>query len=236
MLRKVLALTVAAVLVVGLGCSNGSNPTVPDKNTQISMYDFFNSFDLNSEAVAEFTYTDLDGNLMATGTLGRNDDGLYIIENRGAQIDIDLTPLSLIDCMVTYDNPAGTIPSGPNAGLPFYYIGQTMDYSVHVFNYLWQSIGGGGFGSGADVIAVQCSATWSGPNIIVGPPLPGASTYSWFGTLPVGYTLLQDSFYIGPGCPPGLDVTTVRIAAPIFFGIFDIVFFDGIAGVWDPPE
>jgi hypothetical protein len=235
MLRKVLAFAVAAVLVIGLGCSSGSNPTVPAKSNQQSMQDFFNSFPLNSEVVAKFTYTDLDGNLLATGTLGRNDDGLYIIESRGAQQDIDLTPLGLVDALVTYDNPAGTIPSGPNAGLPFYYIGNTMNYSIHLFNYLWRQIGG--YGYNAIVEAVQCSASWDGDgNIVIGDPLPGESTYVWTGILPVGYTLLQDSYYIPPGAPPGLDVTTVKVHAPVLFGMYDIIFFDGIAGVWDPPE
>lgn len=201
------------------------------------MYDFFNSFDINGDVVAKFTYTDLDGNLMATGTLGRNDDGLYIIESRGAQIDIDLIPLGLVDCMVTYDDPAGTIPSGPNAGLPFYYLGQTMHYTINIFNYLYTSIGGGGYGSHADVTAIQCEADWDDDgNIVVGDPLPGESTFDWEGVLSVGATALHDGYYIDPGCPPGLDVTTVRISAPVFFGIYDIIFFDGIAGNWDPPE
>ena len=234
MLKKVLAFAVAAVLVIGLGCSSGSNPTVPAKQTA---QDFFNSFNISNDVVAEFTYTDLEGNLMSAGTLGRNDDGLYIIESRGAQTDIDLTPLGLVDCLVTYDNPAGTIPSGPNMGLPFYYIGQTVEYSIHVFNYLWTSIGGGGFGDEAVVVAKQCEAAWDGNgNYIPGDELPGDSTFEWHGVLPVGYTLLQDDYAIPGGCPAGLDVTTVRITAPVFFGIFDIVFFDGVAGVWDPPE
>jgi len=235
MLRKVLALAAVAVFLIGVGCSNGSNPVAPDKSNQ-SLEQFFNSFDLSSPIVGEYTYTDLQGNVLSHGTLGRNDDGFYVIENRGAQVDINLTPLGLINCWVTYNNPAGTILTGPNAGLPYYYIGQTIDYDINILSLLWFNIGGpGGLGSVAEVTAEMHYASWGQyGEIVPGGLLPGDPIFNWSGVISPGYQVLNDTYYIPPGTIPGLDVTTVRISAPVYFGLFDIVFFDGVAGIWDP--
>jgi len=238
MLRKVLALLAASILLFGIGCSSGTNPITPDKDTN-TLEEYFNSFDLSSLAVAEFTYTDLEGNVLASGELGRNDDGsLYIIESRGAQIDIDATALGLVSAMVTYNNPQGTIGgSGPNAGLPYYYIGQTIDYDINIISFFNQNIGGpGGFGSGlAEVTAEMHYASWDiNGNIVVGGLLPGDPVFTWNGIIVPGYQVINDLFTIVPGTQPGLDVTTVKVSAPVFFGIFDVIFFDGVAGIWDP--
>lgn len=232
MLRKVLVMLGLAVLVISAGCS--SSPVTPDKSAD--MIDFFNSFDLSNPVVAEYTYTDLEGNVLASGYLGRNDDGLYIVD-RASQTDIDATPLGLVNIFITYNNPAGTIPSGPNAGLPFYYIGQTVDYDINIVSFFNQQIGApGGYGSGPAQLTCEMRYAYIDSNGQVQPGglMPGAPTYSWSGVVSQGYQFLNDTYYIPGGTIPGLNVTTARLTAPILFGTFDVVFFDGTAGIWDP--
>ena len=239
MLKRLLALAAIAIFVVGLGCTGGSTPMTPDKVSQSSPEEYFNQFDLSNPTVAEYTYYDVDGNVLATGLLGRNDDGLYLIEGRGAEIDVDLAPLHLIAAFVTYNNPAGTIPTGPNAGLPYYYIGQTIDYDVNLLSMLATPIGGFdppfGWSGPAEMVAEMRYAAFDADGKVVGGALlPGLSTFNWSGIISPGYQVVNDLFLIVPGTVAGLDVTTVRITAPVFLGAFDIIFFDGVAGIWDP--
>jgi len=239
MIKKLMALAAVAMLMIGLGCSNGSTPIIPDKGSQATPEQFFNQFDLSNPVVASYAYKDTQGNVLASGKLGRNDGGLYVIESRGAQIDLDFTPLHLLDVWVTYNNPAGTILTGPNAGLPYYYIGQTIDYDIGILSMLNSQIGGYnppfGYAGPAQLEAVMCYADYnSDGEIITGAPLPGDPEFDWQGIISPGYQSLNDTFTIVAGTTPGLDVTTCHIEAPILFGIFDIIFFDGIAGIWDP--
>ncbi len=241
MLKKILALAAAMVFLIGVGCSSGNGPVFPGKDTQSSPEEFFNSFDLSNPVIAEYTYTDFEGNLIASGSIGRADDGsLYIVDARGAQVDVDVTALKLLNILVTYNNPAGTIQTGPNAGLPYYYIGQTVDYDINILSSFWTAIGAPngnpfGFSGPAELTAEMRYASINGNGQVVpGGLLPGDAIFTWYGVINPGYQKLNDTFKIMPGTIPGLDVTTVRVTAPVFFGIFDIVFFDGIAGIWDP--
>ena len=239
MLKKVLVFAAIAVLLFSVSC--GSNPTTPDKGNQ-SMESYLNSFDLNGPVVGEFTYTDFDGNVLAAGKLGRNDDGsAYLIESRGADCDLDVTCLNFIICLVTYNNPAGTIPTGPNAGLPYYYVGQTVDYNINVLSLFWNQIGVPnppfGYTGPAELQAEMHYAAFDGfGKVIAGGLMPGAPIYNWSGVISPGYQMMNDTYYIPGGTIAGLDVTTVRITAPVFFGCIDIIFFDGVAGIWDPVD
>lgn len=234
-MRNMIVLTAMIVLVLGLGCANGSTPVTPDKGIQGSMEEYFNSFEITSPAVAEYTYSDLEGNVLSTGLIGKNTDGsLYIMENRGADCKINLTPLCMIMCIVTYNNPAGTIETGPNSGLPFYYIGQTMDYNIYILSKLWKKIGDGPWGPAH----VRAEQRYAGVNawgmVYAKGPMPGQYAFDWYGVIAPGYTILNDTYYIPSGTEPGLNVTTVRIKSKIFCGLLDIIWFDCIAGVWDP--
>ena len=135
MLRRLLVLAAVAMLAIGVGCSNGSGPTAPGKTNWTSMVDYLNPLPPVGDACAKFTYTAKDGQVFASGLLGRNKDGsLYIIQSRGAQLDI--SSLGWISCYVTFNNPSGTIPTGPYSGLPFYYIGQTVNYDINMLSLL----------------------------------------------------------------------------------------------------
>lgn len=236
------ALAAIALLFIGIGCSGAPTPTLPDKGNQVSMQDFFNSFEITSPVVGEFTYKDYSGNVLATGTLGRNDDGsVYIIEARGAQCDIDISCLSVLHCWIVYEDPRGTIPSGPNAGLPYYYLGDTFTYDINLLSLLTKPIGGwcppfGWYGP-AELTAEMHEAYVDGNGVIkAGPPMKGDYSYEWTGIINPGYMIppLTDTYYICPGNVPGMNVTTVEVEAPIFFGCIDIIFLDCICGVWDP--
>jgi len=234
MLRKVLALVAAMMLLIAFGCSSTSSPVTPDKGSMNTPEEYFNSFDLSNPVVGEFTYSDLEGNVLSAGELGRNDDGtLYIIDARGAQFEVDLTPLQWVIAFVTYNNPAGTIPTGPNAGLPYYYLGQTVDYDVNIVSFF--SGGIGTTSAPAEVKAEMHYASWdTDGQIVVGGLMAGSPTYIWNGIINPGYQTLNDTYYIDPSNSPGLNVTTVKITAPVFFGMVDVVLFDAVAGIWDP--
>jgi hypothetical protein len=239
MLRKVLALSAVVIFVLGIGCSNGQGPTTPTKGSQADIEAYFNSFDLSNPVVGEFTITGFDGNVISTGKLARQDGQIVIVDERGAQVDVDLTPLNLMICFVTYNNPAGTISTGPNAGLPYYYINQTVDYDIGILSLLNQQIGQlnppFGYTGPAELTAEMHYAAFGVNNeIIAGPIMPGAPTFNWSGIISPGYQSLNDLYFIPNGTLPGLDVTTVRVQAPIFFGMLDLIFYDGVAGVWDP--
>jgi hypothetical protein len=234
MFKNIEALAAITLFLFGIGCS-GSTPVVPDKGSQGSPEEYFNQFDLSSPVVAEYTYTDDAGTVLASGKLGRNDDGLYVIENRGGQFDLDFSPLNLVNCWVIYNNPRGTIDSGPNAGLPYYYLGDTVDYSILMLNRTHNTIGGTNWP--AQVTAEMRYAEFDEYGVIEeGDLLPGEPTYVWSGQIGSGYSSLNDLFTIVPGTQAGLDVTCVEVEAPIFFGMLNIIFFDDIAGVWDPVE
>ena len=65
--------------------------------------------------------------------------------------------------------------------------------------------------------------------------MPGNYAFDWDGEISYGYQKLNTTYAISdPNTEPGLDVTTVSVQATAFFGTMDIVFFDGIAGIWDP--
>jgi hypothetical protein len=240
-MKKLLVITALIALFLGIGCS--SNPTVPNEGAK-DLNTFFNSFDLSNPAVGQFTYTDYDGNVLATGTLGRSDDdSFYVIENRGVQadwfVDPDFTPLGLLICYVTYNNPAGTIPSGPNAGLPYYYIHQTVDYDINILSLFNQQIGvlnpPFGYSGPAELDATMHYAAFdSDGKVIAGGIMPGVPLYEWSGIISPGYQVLNDTYYIPTGTSPGLNVTKCRVTAPVFFGLIEVIFYDGVAGIWDP--
>ena len=243
--RKVLLLATLIVLVLGIGCSSGSSPVVPGKDVQTNMADFFNSYDLSSPVVGEYTLTDYSGNIIAAGKIAKDENGeQYLTETRGLDgngIPVDMTPLELLKVFVSYNNPAGTIQTGPNAGLPYYYLHQTVDYNINILSLVTYQIGVNNppfsfSGPAAMTAEMHYAAFGINSEVIAGPLMPGAPIFNWTGVISPGYQFVNDTYYIPSGTIAGLDVTTVHIEAPIFLGIFDWVYFDGVAGIWDPIE
>lgn len=230
-MKKYFVLAAIAFLLLGLGCSNATSPLVPDKGADVNT--FFSQFDLSSPVVGEFVYSDYDGNVIATGQVGKNADGFYVINERDAQKVLDLRPLGLVDISITYNNPAGTIDSGPNAGLPYYYVGQTVDYDINVTNMAGYTIGDAGCSCG--LTAEMRYATWdSNGDPVPGNLMPGSPIYSYTGLIYVGVNVFNDLYYIPGGTTPGLNVTTVRLDWDTCNGLFTLLYFDDVAGVWDP--
>ena len=238
MFKKVLVFAAVAVFLIGVGCSNGTNPVTPDKTTSIE--DYFNSFDLSNPAIGECTYYSTDGQVLSTAVIGRNDDNsLYIIESRGAQQVIDLTPMNFLTMWVTYQNPRGTIQTGPNMGLPWYYIGDTFTYDVHCWSWLFFPIGGinppyGGFGPAHIRSEMHYSYFDTDGRIQAGPAMLGQFWHDWYGEISMGYNTYNDDYYIPGGSTPGLNVTTCFVHVFVSFGFVEYIFFDGVAGIWDP--
>lgn len=230
-MKKYFVLAAIALLLLGLGCSNATSPVIPDK---MGVNDFFNQFDLSSPVVGEFIYSDKDGNVVATGQVGKNENGFYILNERSSQHRIyDLRPLNFVDISITYNNPAGTIDSGPNAGLPYYYVGQTVDYDINIENNAGDVIGVSD--CGCDVTAEMRYASWdSNGDPVPGALMPGSPVYNWTGILYEGLNVLNDTYYIPGGTTPGLNVTTVRLDWDACNGLITFLYFDDVAGVWDP--
>lgn len=231
MIRRLLAMGAIAVLVVGLGCSSGSGPILPDKGSSTTPEESLGSIDLTGVAIAEFTFSDLQGTVVTSGLLGRYEDGrLYVMEERGTQSDVDLAPLKLVNVFVTYKNPVGTAGNG----LPYYYRGNTMLYEVTIMSLDSSDIGTPQ--NPARMTAEMHRAyvnTWTG-QVIVGPLMLGDATFVWEGVVPSGYTDIMDTYYIDPANPSGNFVTTVRLELPLPYGTLDVLFYDAIAGVFDP--
>lgn len=220
MKKFILLLVVIGAFVMGLACSGGSDPVTPVGDTA--------EYIIPEGVVAQYTYTNDEGVVTASGTLGRNDEGdLYIIESRGAQIDIDLTPLGLVNASVQYNNPAGTY-----GGWPYFLKGTTMEYTINLVNYLPFDIGG--WAGPANVHTEMRRAWFYGGGVVIGGLMYGEPVFDWYGIIPSGLSQIHDDFYITLNQPSGNFVTTVKVSAPVFFGIFDIIFFDGIGGMFDP--
>jgi hypothetical protein len=230
MIRNFMALAVLVLMIVGLGCS-ASNPTTPGRDMTVDQY--FNQFDLSSPVAGQFMLSDNDGNVISTGLLGKNENGFYILNDRSSQVDVHLEPLGIVDISITYNNPAGTIPDGPNAGLPYYYVGQTIDYDINVDNMDIEPIG---FDDcGADLTVEMRYASWDGDgNCVPGDLLPGDPVYTYNGVFDVGLTVLNDTYYIPGGTTPGLDCTTAKLIWDMCDCALVVWYFDDCAGVWDP--
>jgi len=231
MIRNLLALAVVVFMVIGLGCSSASNPTAPGKDLTVDQY--FNQFDLSSPVVGQYMLADKDGNVISSGLLGKDDNGFYVIDDRNSQVNVHMEGLGIVDIKITYNNPAGTIPDGPNAGLPYYYLGQTIDYDINVTVNDDQAIGDDD--CGADLTVEMRYATWdTNGKPVPGDLLPGSPSYYYNGVFYPGLNVLNDTYYIPGGTIPGLDVTTAKLIWDLCDCELTIWYFNDVAGVWDP--
>jgi len=216
------------VLMLGVGCSSGTIPTLPtneigNQQLGVAAYDFTNM------PVGEVKLTDFSGNVLAWGLLGRNEDGsLYVIKSRGAQIDMTPAVLGSVDCKVSYQNPVGTAGNG----LPYFYKGTTMYYDLNITSVFPIEIGSGS--SPAKVQAEHRRAYLYPDKIIIGELMKGEAVFIWEGSIPPGYKKLTDDYYIDPTNISGNFVTTCKITAPVMFGLLEVVFFEAACGVFDP--
>jgi len=225
-MKKLILFALIFALMVGIGCSSTQGPTVPDKDIDIAA---LGQIDLNNIPVCEYIMKDHDGAVIGYGKLGRAEDGsLYVIESRGAQMELDLTVLGLVNCGVSYNNPRGTAGNG----LPYFWKGDTMEYDINIQSFFWTDIGTNW--AKANIHTEMRRAYIYGSYIVLGELMLGDSTYDWHGIVPPGISMVEDSFYILPTQPSGNFATTVKLTSPIFFGLIEVIWFDGICGVFDP--
>lgn len=220
-MRKLLVLLCAALLLFAFGCSGGSGVTPDNRAT---MEEFFAGLDTPDSPAGYFTITDLDGNMVAEGTMVLNEDGSYSMGDiRNGDFVIDLTWTCWISCCdVDYLNPAGFTPDGRS----LYYIGQTMEYELCFCN------SGPGLCYGNVMI---CQRYWGGPED--GELLPGLPCESWLGVpIPHGINCYDDDYYIPAGTLPGNDATWLKVWFSFNFWCFhiDIILKDCPCGIWDP--
>ena len=227
-MRNLILVSALAFVMLALGCAGGSTPTMP-KDTETSPEPSLGVIDLTNVTVAEYFLKDFDGKIIGYGKLARAEDGtVYQVDSRGADITIDLTALGLINCGVTYNNPAGTAGNG----LPYFYKGTTMYYDINIQSFFQDNLGT--TWSPATVYTEMRRAYIYGNNIVLGELMLGEPTFTWNGIIPSGLSMVEDEFYILPYQPSGNFATTVRVSSPVFFGLIEVIWFDGICGVFDP--
>ncbi len=219
-MKKLLLVILAGILVFALGCSSGNGLT-PDNRA--SMEDFFAGFNVDNSVAGYYSVTDLDGNVIAEGTMVRDQGGkLAMGDMREGDIVIDLTWLGWVDADAEYLNPRGYTAEG----YTIYYIGDTMEYRLCITNY---------------ASFICCANVQSEQRYYLGPHhgelLPGGSIETWYDVpIPVGVTCLNDDYYIPSGTIGGLDMTWCKVwfTFNIWCLHFDIILYDCIAGIWDP--
>jgi hypothetical protein len=231
LMKKLIILLAAVALLIGLGCS-GSNPVVPEKD----MNSFFNQFNISGPVVGEYNITNSVGEVIASGLLGHDEHGLTFMQDRSSQATVDIRVVGDCDVEVTYNNPQGTMPpGGPNAGLPYYYLGDTINYDVNVTNF-GDPIGFTDMPAKMEVEMRYASWDVNG-ECVPGNLLPGDSIFNWSGIVANGVNVYNDTFKIVPGTTPGLDCTTVYLHWPIQYLPYidlNMIFWDDCAGIWDP--
>lgn len=202
-------------ILAAFGCSG--NPTSPANDVD----QFFgDQGPVLTGLVGDYTFKGNDGSI-ETGKLYSDGSGrITLIPDRGASVYSN----EWFDIDVEYLNPRGFT----GMGLPYYYIGDTMQYKIKVtykkgFNLdqyplLWTAL-----------TAVQRYY----PSMV---ELPGDSTELWdpLGLPPYAYVELTDSYYIPPGTVPGNDCTTVNIQFMCMIGECNFSLAYGVCGLWDP--
>jgi len=110
-------------------------------------------------------------------------------------------------------------------GIPVYFIGNTMNYEVHIRNLEAQNLNN---------LTIQVIQEYneSGPGFNKGDPLPGDSTQTWTNqaVLQGAELVLSDSYYISYDVQPGLDQTHVIVSQ----GGVEL-YNNSEAGIWCPP-
>lgn len=204
-------------LLVTFGC--GGNPTSPDDNSDIEAF-FANVSPEITGVIGDYTFTGTDGSL-ETGQLVTGPNGeVQLVPDRGASVYSN----AWFDIDVEYLNPRGYT----GLGLPYYYLGDTFDYTIKI-DYKR--------GLPLDMYPFLYGKLTAEQRYYPGMALlPGNSTEVWnpFEIAPNGYVEVTDSFTIVPGTVPGNDCTVCEIDLMFRFGMFQFRLIKGICGYWDP--
>ena len=206
-MRKLSFIALGAILILIAGCSGGSDIVTPPPLTA------------NDTTVGTFQITDLEGNLVASGSLARDDVGKLVIgELRNGDILIDLTWLGWFDAECEYLNGHGYLPSG----WVIYHTGDNMQYKVHIKNY--------------GMTIPNCYICVEQRYYYGGALCGGDSVEEWFNVNLPGskMTTLYDEWYIV--MHPGYGATWALLDFPFNFWCvkFHFILYHGICGVFEP--
>ena len=215
-MRKLIFIALAALLLLALGCSGNPGVTPTDRET---LDEFLANAPAMGSNVGTFTITDLDGNLVAEGTVLREDNNLSLGEIRNGEILIDLTWIGWLDLACEFYNARWYQPNG----WPVYYYGDMIKYDVCITNYAITIPNAN--------VRTQHRYFW-GPK--AGDLLPG-STEWWYNVyLPAcQVTKLYDEYhavYHGWIAVWGL----VEFNFNLWCLEINIILYNGICGLWEP--
>ena len=216
MFKHIITVLVISGMLFAFGCSS---PATPDTNSDLESFSAGVSPTLTG-VIGDYTFTANDGSI-ETGTLVADEDGkITLVSERGASVYSNWW--FIID--VEYHDERGFT----GMGLPYYYINDTMPYTVKV-DYkrglpldAWPIIYG-------KLTAEQ--RYFPGMGL-----LPGASTEVWdpFLIPANGYVEVNDDYYIPSGTIPGNDCTVVQVDMQLICGLFQFTMIRGICAYWDP--
>jgi hypothetical protein len=209
-------LALAALFVLVCGCSGGSGVTPEERG---SLEDFTSSFTGYDGIAGTFTITDLDSNVVAEGTLVRDDGKLTLGEIRNGEITIDLTWIGWLDLSCDFLNPRWYQPSG----VPVFYYGDNIKYYVNIYNYAFTIPNAS--------VRIQHKYLY-GPK--KGEVLPGSTKWWYHVYIPgCAVTKLYDEYLAlahGYIAVWGL----VEFHFNLWFIHFDVILYNGICGIWEP--
>jgi hypothetical protein len=213
-MRCMLLAILIAGLLFSLGCSSVTTPDrTPDQF-------FGDQSPVLTGFVGDYSFTGNDGTIETGKLLADGTGKITLVPDRAASVFSNWW----FDIDVEYLNPRGYT----GMGLPYYYLGDTMQYKVKVdykrgFNLDQYPL----------VYSILTATQRYYPSMAV---LPGASTEVWdpLGLPPYAYVELLDGYYIPPATIPGNDCTTVNIKLEFLFGWCEFTLACGVAGLWDP--
>ena len=205
-MRKLTLIALGVILVLAIGCSGGRDIVTPPPTER-------------DVAIGSFQITDLDGNLVASGSLARDDSGKLIMgELREGDLIIDLTWLGWFDAECEYLNGRGYLPSG----WVIYHCGDNMQYKVHITNYAMS--------------IPACYIRTEQRYYYGGALCGGESVEEWFNVnLPgCAITTLYDEWYIL--MHPGYGATWALLDFNFNFWCiqFHFILYHGVCGIFEP--
>lgn len=214
-MRIITMLVFLAGILLSFGCSG--NPTSPEKDIE----SFFAGVSPNIiGVVGNYTYTGKDGTI-ETGKLVADENGMITtVPDRAGACKCSMW----FDCQITYYD----YRYFSAAGLPVYFLGDTMRYCVHLDYKKCLPLN-------LYPLLYACASTeqryW--PSLA---PLPGAFREEWcpLEIAPCGEVDLWDTYYIPPGAIPGNDCTVVSVELEFLCGWFEFNIHKSICGFWDP--
>jgi len=203
-----------AGIVISLGCSG--SPVAPEKDMEAF---FAGVSPTMTGVIGDYTFTGKDGTI-ETGKLVADETGIITVPDRAGACYCS----TWFDCSIDYYD----YRYFSDAGLPVYYLGDTMRYCVNLdykkcLPLNWYPL------------LYACASTeqryW--PSLA---PLPGAFREEWcpLEIEPCGEVQLCDTYYIPPGAIPGNDCTVVSVELEFLCGWFEFNIHKSVCGLWDP--